>query len=33
MRKKQGDDLFTVVGTIPYSAMQTMIENYSKLEE
>jgi sigma-E factor negative regulatory protein RseB len=33
MRKKQGDDLYTVVGTIPYSAMQTMIENYSKLEE
>jgi len=33
MRKKQGDELFTVVGTIPYSAMQTMIENYSKLEE
>ncbi|TCK62615.1 hypothetical protein [Seleniivibrio woodruffii] len=33
MRKKSGDDLFTVVGTIPYSAMLTMIENYTKLEE
>ncbi|MGE4319801.1 MAG: MucB/RseB C-terminal domain-containing protein [Deferribacterales bacterium] len=33
MRKKVGDALYTVVGTIPFSEMEFIIENYAGLEE
>lgn len=32
MRKKVGDNLFTVVGTVPFNEMEYMIDNYSSLE-
>lgn len=32
MRKKQGDYLYTIVGTVPFSEMEYMVENFASLE-
>ncbi len=33
MRKKVGNALYTVVGTVPFSEMELIIDNYASLEE
>lgn len=33
LRKKAGDTLFTLVGTVPFNEMEFMVENYASLED